>query len=239
MSRAVPTSAFVTTRWTRVFAANGTSDDSRTALSELCDAYYRPVLAFLEHTGCGDADPRDVAHEFFAGLLAGSGIAANPDRGRFRTYLLAALKHHLANRRRNASRQRRGANAEHLPIGTPEDSGSDGGGMAIPPPAEAHFDREWALAVTERALASLEAEAARSGQASQYGILKPWLSLDGDPGSQAAAARMLGITEGALKVAIHRWRKRFRENVRAEVSQTLPPGGDLAGELLHLVEALA
>lgn len=234
-------STFATTRWTRVLAAQGGSEPARAALGELCSAYYGPVLAFLTHTGCGDADPRDVAHEFFAALLSGRGIdGADPGRGRFRTYLLGALKHFLANRRRDAQRLRRGGDATHVPLVIPTDTQAevDHPEVAQAPPSDAVFDREWALAVIERALGALEQEATDAGQGAPYEALKPWLSLDGAPGSQAAAAARLGISEGAVKVAVHRWRKRFRELIRAEILQTLPEDGDAAAELRHLMEAL-
>ena len=232
---------FATTRWTRVLAAQGGSEPARAALGELCSAYYGPVLAFLTRAGCGDADPRDVAHEFFAALLSGRGIdGADPGRGRFRTYLLGALKHFLANRRRDAARLRRGGDAAHVPLEIPTDTQSTGENpeIAQAAPSDAVFDREWALAVIERALAALEQEAREAGQGAQYEVLKPWLSFDAAPGSQAAAAARLGISEGAVKVAVHRWRKRFRELVRAEIVQTLPEGSDAATELRHLMEAL-
>ena len=233
---------FVTTRWTRVVAAHGDSESSRAALGELCAAYYAPVVAFLTHAGCGESDPREVAHEFFAGILSAGRIGGvDPGRGRFRTYLLGALKHHLANRRRDSMRQRRGGSSVHVALDGGVDSNPEAGdpALATPPPADAVFDREWAVAVTERALAVLRHEATAGGQSAQYSVLKAWLSADADPGSQSAAARQLGVTEGAVKVAIHRWRKRFRGLVRAEVAQTLSADGDLPGELRYLVDALS
>ena len=233
-------SAFVTTRWTRVLAARGDSESARAALGELCAAYYGPVVAFLERTGCGTEDPREVAHEFFARLLGQDGVdGAEPARGRFRSYLLGAVKHHLANRRLRAGRECRGGGAEHQSLDAATDTEV---GSVAPEEAsnlEALFDREWALAVVERSLAALELEAATADSRRQFVELRPWLSLDAAPGTQAAAAARLGMNEGAVKVAIHRLRRRFRDLVRAEVAQTLPEGGDLNAEVRHLIEALA
>lgn len=234
-------STFVTTRWTRVLAARGDSEEARTALSELCSAYYGPVVAFLTHSGCGDAEPREVAHEFFARLLARDGLSgAERTRGRFRSYLLGAVKHHVANRRLHASREKRGGTVDHQPLLIGTDSA-----MELPVAAphatglDRLFDREWALAVVERALGVLEHEAVAEGSARQFAELKRWLSLEETPGSQAEVAGRLGINEGAVKVAIHRLRRRFRELVRAEVAQTLPEGDHLNAEMRHLVDSLA
>lgn len=230
---------FVTTRWTQVLAARGSSESARAALSELCSAYYGPVVAFLEHIGCAPEEPREVAHEFFAGLLGRDGLAgADRERGRFRSYLLGALKHFVANRHRQAARVKRGGEVEHVPLVSSAETGLE---VPVPAPTaelEVIFDHEWALAVVEGALARLEQEAREAGNAEQFAVLKAWLAFDSEPGSQAAAAARLGLNEGAVKVAIHRLRRRFRELVRVEVSQTLPAGVSAEEELQHLIQAL-
>ncbi len=231
---------FVTTRWTQVLAARGSSEAARTALSELCSAYYGPVVAFLEHTGCAPEEPREVAHEFFASLLARDGFAgAERERGRFRSYLLGALKHFVANRRRHAAREKRGGDVEHQPLETGTDTKFELPIVADSPRLDALFDHEWAVVVVEGALGTLEQEALAGGNGRQFAVLKAWLSFEAEPGSQAAAAVDLGINEGAVKVAIHRLRRRFRELVRAEVAQTIPESDDVEAELRHLIDALA
>ncbi len=235
-----PSQHFVTTRWTRVMAARGDSDSARTALAELCSAYYGPVVAFLTHTGCHPEEPREVAHEFFATLLARPGLSgADPDRGRFRSYLLGALKHFIVNRRLHASREKRGGMADHLPIGSSTDTSPELNLAGESPRLEAMFDHHWAMAVVERALALVESDTLAAGAAEQFHALKPWLSFESEPGSHAVAASRLGISEGAVRVAIHRLRCRFRERVRAEIAQTLPAGEEVDAELRHLIEALA
>jgi DNA-directed RNA polymerase specialized sigma24 family protein len=235
-----PSQHFVTTRWTRVMAARGDSDSARTALAELCSAYYGPVVAFLTHTGCHPEEPREVAHEFFATLLARPGLSgADPDRGRFRSYLLGALKHFIVNRRVHASREKRGGQADHLSIGVNTDTSLE---LPLPdesPRLEAMFDHHWAMAVVERALGLQESEAIAAGTADQFHVLKAWLSFESEPGSHAVAASRLGISEGAVRVAIHRLRRRFRARIRAEIAQTLPAGEEVDAELRHLIEALA
>jgi len=223
-----------------VLAARGGSETARLALSELCAAYYGPVVAWLSRTGCGAEDPRDVAHEFFAALLAQGGPdRVEPGRGRFRSYLLAAVKHHLANRRRLASRQKRGGDVTHQPLADDDEDGPHLPLAAPSPDLDALFDREWALAVVERALSVLEQAMANAGAAAEFAALRPWLSADVVPESQAAVAARLGMTEGAVKVAIHRLRRRFRDEVRAEIRQTVPEHDDTGPELQHLLAALA
>jgi RNA polymerase sigma-70 factor (ECF subfamily) len=240
-SRASDANAFHTTRWTLVQNAVGRTAEARQALSELCAAYYAPVVSFLRREGRDEDAARELAHEFFAKLLADDALGAfERGRGRFRSYLLGAVKHFLTNRRRDAAREKRGGGAEHAPLGQGTDTspGVDvaDAGAASP---DAEFDREWALAVVERALTALQAESEAAGQAAQFSALKPWLTPSGAALSQARVAAEMGLSEGAVKVAIHRLRRRFRELVRSEIAQTMHDPADLDDEMRHLVEALS
>ncbi len=234
-------SAFAPTRWTLVLRARGESAEARGALSELCEAYYQPVFRFLRREGREEDSARELTQEFFARLLSGSGIgAADPRRGRFRSYLLGAVKHFLADQRDHGGRQKRGsgrtsesldAHDELAPGLQVADEGSA--------PDDKWFDREWALAVMDRALKSLAAEFESENKADQLAILKPWLAGDADTLPQAHAAVQLGISESAVKVAIHRLRKKFREIIRAEIAQTIDDPTAVDTELRYLVEVLA
>lgn len=225
-------SGFHTTRWTLVDRARGVSPEARAATRELCASYYAPVVAFLRGEGRADDAARDLAHEFFAKVLAGESLGdAERGRGRFRSYLLGAVKHFLANNRRDAAREKRGAGAEHEEIG--EDVRDESTALR-----DAEFDREWALAVVEHGLAALKAESEAAGQGAQFATLAPWLTPTGNPGAQCEAAAQLGVSEGAVKVAIHRLRHRFREIVRAEIGRTLHDDADIADEMRHLTRAL-
>ena len=240
-SRAPDANAFHTTRWTLVQNAVGWTQEARQALSELCAAYYAPVVSFLRREGRDEDAARELAHEFFAKLLADDALGAfERGRGRFRSYLLGAVKHFLTNRRRDAAREKRGAGAEHAPLsqGTDTSPGVDvaDAGAASP---DAEFDREWALAVVERALAALQAESDAAGQDAQFAALKPWLTPSGAALSQASVAAEMGLSEGAVKVAIHRLRRRFRELARSEIAQTMHDPAGLDDEMRHLVEALS
>jgi RNA polymerase sigma-70 factor (ECF subfamily) len=160
--------------------------------------------------------------------------------GRFRSYLLGALKHFLANCRRDAGREKRGGGAEHVvwQSGTDTSPGVDIAENSSRR-CEAEFDRAWALALVERALQLLEAECAARGRAAQLSSLRPLLTPNASAASQTEAAAELGLSDGAMRVAIHRLRRRFREIVRAEIAQTLDAPGDIEEEMRHLVAALS
>jgi DNA-directed RNA polymerase specialized sigma24 family protein len=240
-SRASEETAFHTTRWTLVQNAASGSAEARQALSELCAAYYAPIVAFLRREGRQEDAARDLAHEFFAKVLADEALGAyERKRGRFRSYLLGAVKHFLANQCRDAAREKRGGGIEYVPLRESTDTSP---GVDV---ADAHalapdptFDREWALAIVERALALLETESAAAGQSAQFSVLKPWLTPTTSRESPADAAAKLNISDGAFKVAVHRLRRHFRELVRAEIAQTLHDPADLDDEMRCLVEALA
>jgi len=242
VSTAPHTAPFAPTRWTLVLRARGESNESRAALSELCEAYYQPVLRFLRREGRDEDAARELAHDFFARVLGGGGFeGADPERGRFRSYLLGALKHFLADERAHAQRLKRGGGI--APISLEATAGTDTSpGLQVADPGAANrdalFDREWALTIMDRALAELQNEFATAGKFGQFEALKPWLIGDASAPSQAEAARRLELTEGAVKVMIHRLRKRFRESVRTEIAQTLRDPGLVDEELGHLIEAL-
>lgn len=155
----------------------------------------------------------------------------DPARGRFRNYLLGAVKHFLSEQRRVAATEKRGGGVVHEPLDGEMADASSG-------PDEAMFDRAWALALIGWALGELEKEMAAAGKEAQFATLKPWLDGNADT-PQAEAAAALGLSGTAIKVAIHRLRERFRAKVRAEVAATLHDPAELDAELRHLVAALA
>lgn len=228
-------SDFAATRWTLVAQARGNDTEAKAALAELCDAYYKPVIAFLACEGRTQDAARELAHEFFAIILAGKSLGgAERGRGRFRSYLLGALKHFLADHREKANAEKRGGGVESVPLDT-----ATGAGLSLPaqPDDERVFDRQWALTVIARALDVVGGELRDAGKAAHFVVLKPWLM--GDGGDQAVAATQLGMGASAVKVAIHRLRQRFREAVKGEIAQTVPDAADVDEELRHLVAVLA
>jgi RNA polymerase sigma factor (sigma-70 family) len=236
-----PRSTFATTHWTRVIKARGDSPAAKAALSELCAAYYPPVFTFIRGTASNEDAARDLTQEFFARLLARRGIdTVDPMRGRFRSFLLGAVKHFLADMHDHAMRLKRGGGRvlESIDPGTDTSPGLQVADVSAPVP-DREFDRRWALTVLDRALAALAEEHKAAGKAAYFEALKPWLTGDTDTISQADAARQLDLNEGAVKVAIHRLRRRFREVIKAEISRTVSEHVQVDEELRHLLEALS
>jgi len=231
---------FHTTRWTLVRHATGHSAEGRQALSDLCAAYYKPVVAFMRREGFEEDAARDLAHDFFRQLLERPSLqGANRAEGRFRNYLLGAIKHFLAHERERGNRLKRGGGTIALPL----DAGTDTSpGVVLADHNELSpdkfFDRQWALAVLERAFAALETEREAAGKDAEFARLKPWLTGDAVYGDQVEAARGLGLSEGALKVTVHRLRRRFRELLKAEIAQTLDSPEAVEEEMRHLFSAL-
>lgn len=222
--------------------ARGESADSRAALGELCEAYYAPVQAFIRREGRDDDAARELTQEFFSRLLAKPGLGGiEPGRGKFRSYLLGAVKHFLGHERERANAAKRGEG--RLPVAL--EAGTDTGTTAalqIPDPAgvvpDAFFDRHWAVTVVDRAVAALSVEAMAEGKGEQFTVLKPWLLGEVPLLSQSDAARQLGLNEGAVRVTVHRLRRRFRELVKAEIAQTVNDPNQVQEELRYLVEVL-
>jgi RNA polymerase sigma-70 factor (ECF subfamily) len=234
---------FALTRWTLVLRARGGSPEARAALAELCEAYYQPVFRFLCREGRSDDAAQELTQEFFTRILAGRALdAIQRERGRFRSYLLGAVKHFLADVHDHEHRLKRGGGAAPDSLDAPTSTETATGIQVADPaatPADQVFDRQWALAVIDHALKALEGELAAAGKREQFNLLQPWLVGDAAGGSQADTARHLGLSEGALKVVVHRLRKRFRDLVRAEIAQTVGDPATVQDELRYLVEVLS
>ncbi len=231
---------FHTTRWTRVCLAKADSEDGRGALADLCDAYYEPVVAYLRSVlRDGDA-ARDMSHAFFAEMLAGGAIhAADPERGRFRFYLLGAVKHFVAHRREANMRLRRGGGVQHLSLDaeSPESPALNVADNSQLSP-EAAFDRQWAVTVLARAMNALQGGCAVEGKSLLFDRLRPWLLGESDYGDQSAVAESLGLSAAAMKVTVHRLRHRFRQCVKEEISGTLKDKAAVEDEMCSLLAAL-
>ncbi|WP_232289561.1 RNA polymerase sigma factor [Verrucomicrobium spinosum] len=231
---------FYTTRWTRVNLAKADSEDGRRALADLCDAYYEPVVAYLGSV-LRDADTaREMSHAFFADVLEGGAIgAADPERGRFRFYLLGAVKHFLSHHREAALRQKRGGGVATLSLDADlpdtlplEVTASD----RLSP--DAVYDRQWAITVLARAMGALTAECEAGGKVALLEALRPSLLGEAEHGDQSAAAAELGMSAAAVKVAVHRLRQRFRQCVKEEIAGTLSDPGAVEDEMRSLFLAL-
>lgn len=235
------TSSFHDTRWTLISRSRGSDTQGKAALSELCAAYYAPVVAFLRRDGREEGVARDLAHDFFAKLLAGGIIeGADPVRGKFRSYLLMALKRFAANQRDHDRAAKRGGGQIHAVI--EGESDTTGAGLQIADASidapDAAFDRQWALTLLARAMVRLESEMRDEGKSDHFEALKPWLTAEADATPQADAATKLSMSVEAVKVAVHRLRKRFREAVKAEIAQTVSDADTVREELDALMVAL-
>jgi RNA polymerase sigma-70 factor (ECF subfamily) len=230
--------SFSETRWTLVLRSQGDTAEGRAALSELCESYYEPVHAFIQRSGCEGHAVRDLTHEFFAAVLENRNLRASPHRGRFRSYLLGAVKHFLSDQRDRALALKRGGGIVPLPLDA-DTATSIGMELADPQAVtpDREFDRRWALTIVDRSLARVAGEFAAGEKSAHFEALKPWLTADGN-GSQSAAAEALGMSEGALRVAIHRLRQKFREIVRSEIAQTVDSSDDIKDELNYLLSVL-
>jgi RNA polymerase sigma factor (sigma-70 family) len=223
-----------------VLEARGDSTEAKAALSDLCAAYYAPVFAFIRRNAPEEDAARDLTQEFFARLLARGGIdTVDPQRGRFRSFLLGAVKHFLSDMRDHDRRLKRGAGQ---PIESLDAEAGTASGLQAPDLTAAapdrEFDHKWALTLLDRALAAMAQEYKEAGKSGQFEALKPWLTGDAGTISQAEAARQLEMNEGAVKVAIHRLRRRLRDVIKNEISQTVKNRADIDPEMHDLLEAL-
>ncbi|MCW1886771.1 sigma-70 family RNA polymerase sigma factor [Luteolibacter flavescens] len=228
--------AFQTTRWSMVARAGGEDEESReAALDLLCRAYWKPAHQFVVNSGRDEESARDLVQEFFSRGLQRNWLAsADPERGRFRSYLLVVLKRFLADERIWSGRQRRGGGAAHVSIELVDSDRLKEPGSS----PEAAYDRQWALTVLERAADQLRAECDAAGKARHFELLAPFLDGDGRDIGHAAAADALGMSTGAVAMAIGRLRSRMRDLVRREVAATLADEADVEAELAELIAAL-
>lgn len=232
---------FATTHWSVVLAAGKLcSPNADAALGKLCRNYWYPLYAFTRRQGYSPHDAQDLTQGFFAQLLGKNYLGrADPKRGRFRSFLLASLKHYLANEWDRQHAAKRGG-AERQVVFTEDEAEyrylHECSGQASP---ETLYDREWALTILDAALARLHDEFAAANKAALFDHLKQWLSGENPALKYTDLGLQLGLSEGAVKVTIHRMRKRFRELIRLEISQTLGDADQLDDEMRHLLSVLS
>ena len=228
---------FATTRWSVVLAAGGATPAAGEALAVLCRAYWYPLYAFVRRQGHAPHDAQDLTQEFFARLLEKGWLGGlAPERGRFRSWLLAAMKHFLAKEWRDAHREKRGGSAEVEPLDTVAAEERYAREPADLVSAEKLYDRRWAMDLLDRGFARLEAEFSAAGKAAQFSALK--FCLTGEKIALREVAGQLGSSEAAIKVAVHRLRERYRELIRAEIAGTVETAEQIEAELQELQAAL-
>jgi RNA polymerase sigma-70 factor (ECF subfamily) len=232
---------FVTTHWSVVLdARHKDSPSSEVALDTLCRAYWYPLYAFVRRQGHSPADAQDLTQEFFARLLEKNYLdSVAREKGRFRTFLLVALKRFLANEWDRTRAQKRGGGAPCLPLDTDLAERLYSVEPAAEFPADRLYERRWALTLLEQTMARLREEFASAGRTEEFERLKVFLTADGQELRFAEVARALGKSEGAVRVAAHRLRRRFRENFRELISHTVSSPDEIDEEVRHLFAALS
>jgi RNA polymerase sigma factor (sigma-70 family) len=234
-----PAAVFATTHWSVVLdAAQETGESTNGALEVLCRAYWYPIYAYVRRLGHSPHDAQDLTQSFFAYVLEKRLIArAQPEAGRFRSFLLGSLRNFLANEWRRQTAQKRGG-GQVIPI----DARSAEERYAVEPMdksnPQALYDEAWAAAVLDEAISLLEAEYHRTGKGTLFAELLPTLQGSERSGYAETAAR-LGLTEGAVKAAAHRLRTRYRELLRATVAHTVAEPAEVDEELRHLMHVLS
>lgn len=232
---------FVTTHWSVVLTA-GRSDTTQAheALSRLCETYWYPLYAYLRRRGYPAENAQDSTQEFFRRLLVGNWVAdADRAKGRFRTFLLTAMTRFLANEWDRARAQKRGHGTVPVPLDTTigESRYCTDADHALTP--DRLYDRQWALTLLDRALTRLEAEHRRLGKADEFAVLSSALTADRGDIPYAKVAMQLDLNEAAVRMKVHRLRKRFREVFREEIAQTVSRPSEVNEEIRHLLAALA
>jgi DNA-directed RNA polymerase specialized sigma24 family protein len=217
----VPASrAFATTRWTVVQSASeSASREADAALETLCRTYWPAIHTYVRRFGCSAEDCRDLTQAFFCRLLEKKWLlAADPQRGKFRTFLLSTLKHFLADERDRSEALKRGAGRPHLSL--ERDFDDDTFAPSDNASLDQIYDYQWAITVFDQCVHNLQQEFADFGKAADFEVLKEFVALDAAPVSQKEAAASLGISEAAAKMAVSRMRRRFRELLRAETASS-------------------
>jgi RNA polymerase sigma-70 factor (ECF subfamily) len=231
---------FATTHWSVVLAAGqGASPDSRKALASLCETYWYPLYAFVRRQGYSADDAQDVTQDFFATLLEKQYLrVADSERGKFRSFLLTAFKHFLSKERAKAHAEKRGGGRKSLSLDFRNGESRYDREPAHAVTAETLYERRWALTLLDQVLGRLEAEYTGTGKQELFGRLKEFLIGERGARTYAQVAADLGVSEGAVKVAVHRLRQRYRELIRAEIAQTLADPNEVEDELQQLFAAV-
>jgi RNA polymerase sigma-70 factor (ECF subfamily) len=218
----------------------GRSDTTRArdALGKLCQAYWFPIYAYVRRRGYSLHDAQDLTQEFFARLLEQNWVTrADPEKGCFRSFLLGALNHFLAKEWRKDQAQKRGGGIQIEQLEAAEARYGNEPAAATTP--EEQFDRKWAVTLLDVVLQRLNAEFERENKAKMFELLKPCLVGERDAQPYSALSEVLGMSEGSIKVAVHRLRRRYRQLLREEVAQTVASADEVEAEMRHLIGVLA
>lgn len=235
-----PTSIFPVTRWSVVAEARDEgAGEAAAALEELCRTYWMPLYAAVRRRGNGPEEARDLTQGFFARLLEKDWLqAANREKGRFRTFLMVALKRYLANEWHRDRAAKRGGGRDPVPLDTGLAERLYGGSGAHSLTPEQLFDKRWALTLIETALARMEQEYREAGRGDEFELLKPCLTAGRGEIDYRDLSGHLETSEGAARVAVHRIRKRYRRLFREEIARTVRDEAEVEEEMRALMQAL-
>jgi RNA polymerase sigma-70 factor (ECF subfamily) len=231
---------FCTTHWSVVAdAADSRAAGADMALAELCRSYWSPLYVFVRGLGANPDEARDLTQGFFAHFLENRLYAgADRSRGRFRTFLIAAMRNYCTNQWRHANRQKRGGGVDMVPLDLESTEEACRAELIQQTPPEILFDRRWAKSVLSRVIRRLEEEFRAADQSDRFEAMKPLLGMAPAESPLEAAATALGLSPGAFRTALHRFRQRYRELFREEVASQVNDPRDLDDEIRHLIAAL-
>ncbi len=229
--------AFETTDWSMVLDAGADGTRKRHALEKLCRTYWQPVYGFIRRQGHEVEPAKDLTQAFFAHLLAQDFFTtADPERGRFRSYLCQSCRLFLGNAWQKRTAEKRGGGRSNIPWEAL--SSEDEAAFATASDPSREFDRQWTLALLRSALTRLEAEYAAAGESRIFSHLRPYLTARPGPGEYERLATELAVARGTIPVLVHRMGKRYQELIRAEVAATVALRSEIDAELRHCLQAL-
>jgi RNA polymerase sigma factor (sigma-70 family) len=232
-------SVFATTHWSVVLAAGSHAPQAQESLEKLCRTYWYPLYVYARRRGYAEADAQDLTQEFFARLLAGDWLGrVDQQRGRFRSFLLTSMSRFVTNEWDKSRTQKRGGGrVVSLPFGTADEHCRWEPADNVTP--EQSFEWRWALTLLDQVMNRLCADYAQQSKAELFETLKPCLLGERAGQPYAMLASKLGMTEGSVKVAVHRLRQRYRQLLREEIANTVEKPGEIEEEMRHLFAVLA
>jgi RNA polymerase sigma-70 factor (ECF subfamily) len=221
-------------------AGHGDAPQAQTALEELCRTYWYPIYAYIRREGYSPHDAQDLTQEFFARLLeAGDLTTVGQEKGKFRSFLLAALNHFLSHEREHAQAAKRGGRATFMSFDDGAAEARYAIELATELTPERAFERRWAATLLEQAFARVRREFVAAGKAQLFEHLQSFLAADTEAGEYEAVAGKVQMRPGAVAVAVHRLRQRYRAAVRAEIAHTVASPDQIEDEMHSLFAALA
>ncbi len=221
-------------------AGQTSSSQAADALEKLCRTYWYPLYAYVRRQGQSPHDAQDLTQEFFARLLARNYLGTvGREKGKFRSFLLAALNHFMADERDRARAAKRGGGKALISLDEEDAETRYRADIASPLPPDKIFEKRWATTLLEQAFAKLREESVAAGKGERFDRLKVFLQEGSDPGDYAAIGVELGMAANTVAAAVHRLRDRYRELVRAEIAHTVASPEEIQEEMRHLFSALA